>query len=257
MQAFFLEKWKASLRYVDLPGRTPARVYLHGIVCASSSDFPRIAVDPALSGRRSLLVDFFGYGYSDRPQNFGYTLEEHAETVAKLLDHLGLTGSEIIGHSMGGVVAIALASLRPDLVSKLVVAEGTLGPDPGALIRGIAAQSEKEFSMKGYHDLVQSFVDRKVRLGTVQISAPYAIYRNAVSRLSGIQSTMKDTFLRLDVPRAYIFGEKSLPDPDKDVLTAHGIQVLVVPNAGHPMMFDNPEGFARAIAQGLRVTVRA
>ena len=102
MQAFFLEKWKASLRYVDLPGRTPARVYLHGNVCASSSDFPRIAVDPALSGHRSLLVDFFGYGYSDRPQNFGYTLEEHAETVARLLDHLGLIGSEIIGHSMGG-----------------------------------------------------------------------------------------------------------------------------------------------------------
>ncbi len=111
MQSLLIERWKLFLRYLDLPGRRPARVYLHGLANASCSDFPRTAADPALSSNRSLLVDFLGYGYSDRPEDFGYTLEDHAGAVAGLLDHLGLTGCEIIGHSMGGSIAITLAAL--------------------------------------------------------------------------------------------------------------------------------------------------
>lgn len=39
----------------------------------------------------------------------------------------------------------------------------------------------------------------------------------------------------------FIFGEKSLPDPDLQVLAEHGIQIEVVKNAGHSMAWENPE----------------
>ncbi|HNX52076.1 MAG TPA: hypothetical protein PKL08_18045 [Thermoanaerobaculaceae bacterium] len=57
MRAFELPGTSSFLRFHDLPGRDPAILFVHGLGCASSCDYPRIAADPALAGRRMLLVD--------------------------------------------------------------------------------------------------------------------------------------------------------------------------------------------------------
>ena len=88
-------------------------------------------MNPSLAGYHSVLIDFLGFGFSDRPEGFGYTLEDHAQTVAELHDHLGLRHCALIGHSMGGSVAITLAAIRPEIVSRLVIAEGNLDPGGG------------------------------------------------------------------------------------------------------------------------------
>ncbi|UCF10872.1 MAG: hypothetical protein JSW65_04110 [Candidatus Bipolaricaulota bacterium] len=62
MESHRLSSPRASLRYIDLPGDGAPVVFLHGLGSASSSDFPHIAADPALRGRRSLLVDLLGFG---------------------------------------------------------------------------------------------------------------------------------------------------------------------------------------------------
>jgi len=210
-------------------------------------------MDPTLIGRKSLLVDFLGFGYSDRPENFSYTLEDHAETIAVLLDYLHLKGCWVIGHSMGGSIGIVLASARPDLVSKLVVAEGNLDPGGGIMSAGIAAQSEEQFKDNGYRDLLQGCLDYKAftAYGTLQNSAPYALYRSAASLVKGIKPTMRERFLELPIPRTYVFGERSLPDSDSERLASQGIKVLVVPNAGHRMNEDNPQGFAQVLRAAL------
>ena len=92
---------------------------------------------PALVGHHSVLVDLLGHGYSDGPQDFNYSLEEHAQTVAELLEHLALRDCVLFGHSMGGAVAITLAALRPELVSQLVIAEGNLDPGGGIISAAI------------------------------------------------------------------------------------------------------------------------
>ena len=105
---------------------------------------------------RQLLIDFLGYGYSDRPAGFGYTLEDHARTIVALIDDLALGECCLIGHSMGGGVGILVASARPHIVSLLIMAEGHLGldedgpdgPDP------IAARSEQDFVKRGFADLL-------------------------------------------------------------------------------------------------------
>lgn len=62
---------------------------------------------------------------------------------------------------------------------------------------------------------------------------------------------MRERLYSMRIPRAYLFGERSLPDADAEELPKRGIQALVVPNAGHDMMFDNPVGVAGAIQQTL------
>src|SRR5437868_6534328 len=116
MHAFRVPGIDASLCYHDLPGREPVVVYLNGLGGAASEAFPAIARAPVLARYRGLLIDLLGFGYSDRPTDFGYTIEDHAECVAALLDHLSVRRCSVLGQSMGGSVAIVLASRRPDLV---------------------------------------------------------------------------------------------------------------------------------------------
>ena len=142
----------SRIRWTEVPGEQPARVYVHGLGSVSSVYHAHIAARPELAGRRSLFVDLPGHGISDRPGHFGYTLEDHADALAAALDTAGLTGSELIAHSMGGAVAIVLAHRRPGLVSRLVLAEANLDPCPArtAGSSGIASYEEEAFVGGGH-----------------------------------------------------------------------------------------------------------
>jgi hypothetical protein len=58
---------------------------------------------------------------------------------------------------------------------------------------------------------------------------------------------MRRLFLDMPIPRSFIYGELSLPDPDMGGLQAGSVGIFIVPKAGHGMMDDNPEGFADAL----------
>jgi pimeloyl-ACP methyl ester carboxylesterase len=260
MKALFFPEIQAFIRYEDLSGESPANVYLAGLMLASHASFASVLhTSPELAESRSLFVDLLGSGFSDGPQNFGYSLEEHAGTVARVLDDLGLKGCRVIAHSMGGAVAITLASIRPELVSRLVLMESNLDPGGGLISKGIAAQTEEEFCAHGF----PSFIERvrqegiggnqesAVIAGVFQVAAPHAGYRSAVGIVKATRPTVRERLLQMSIPRAYIFGEKSLPDPDWDSLASQGVQVLVIPNAGHAMMWDNPRGTAEALNKAL------
>ncbi|MFD1271672.1 alpha/beta fold hydrolase [Streptomyces kaempferi] len=88
-------------------------MYVHGLGSASAVYNAHIAARPELAGRRSLFVDLPGHGISDRPVDFGYTLEDHADALAAALDEARVTAAELVAHSMGGAVAIVLADRRP------------------------------------------------------------------------------------------------------------------------------------------------
>ena len=252
MNALFLPQWQAYLRYLDLPGMEPACVYLAGLGLAATAAYPRTVASPGLATRRSIMVDWFGCGYSDRPENFDYSIQGHAATIAALLEHLDLKACTVIGHSMGGAVAIVLASQWPDLVGRLVLAEANLDAGGGMLSRSIATQSEADFVSRGRQQLLQQLradaingdVAAAVVLGIAQLAAPFALYRTAVSLVQGMLPGWREQLYQLPVPRAFLFGERSLPDGDADLLPAQGIRVAVVPRAAHGMMIENPEGFA-------------
>src|SRR5262245_20475809 len=149
MEALWLSGCDAFLRYSDLPGAGPALVWVH---CpgGAAAGYLQVAGQPRLAGRRAVLVDLPGFGCSDRPEGYGYGLEEQAMSVAALLDHLGLRGSVVIGHSMGGSVAITLAGLRPELAGQLLIAEAPLELGEESASRAIAAQTEEGFVGGGF-----------------------------------------------------------------------------------------------------------
>lgn len=78
---------------------------------------------PALSRRhRVVAIDLRGHGGSEKPEG-GYSMPDQADLVAEALQRLGVTGAEVVGHSLGGTVATALAERHRDLVSRLVIVD--------------------------------------------------------------------------------------------------------------------------------------
>jgi len=239
----------AKMRWVERPGDEPVRVYVHGLG-ASNAYFAEIAADPGLGAKRSLLVDLLGFGLSDRPARFGYTLEEHADALAAVLDAAGVAGATVIGHSMGGSVAIVLAARRPDLVGSLVVVEPNLDPlptAPGQLdSSGIAHYAEQDFVDRGYNRTLALVGD--TWRATMRLCDPLALHRSAVGLVAGTVPTMRELLVRLDIPRTYVEGARSTQVPRKDELITAGVRHVVVPGAGHNVMIDNPGGFVEILA---------
>jgi pimeloyl-ACP methyl ester carboxylesterase len=241
------------LRYHDLPGRPPAILFVHGLGCAGSCDYPRVAREPALAGRRILLVDLLGFGFSDRPEGFGYAVEDHARALAELVDGLGLAPLDLFGHSMGGAVAIVLAGLRPAAVARLVVCEPNLVPGGGLFSRPIAAQPEGSYLAGGHAAAVRAAREQghPIWSGSAAVASPLAFHRGAASLVRGAEPSWLAQLAALAIPRSAIYGARSLPDQDAGRLERLGLPLRVVAAAGHSMAWENPAGRAAAIAEAL------
>ncbi len=69
---------------------------------------------------RVVAMDLLGHGGSEKPTS-GYSIPEQADLVAAALGRLGVREAEVVGHSLGGPVSIALAEQSPELVNRLVI----------------------------------------------------------------------------------------------------------------------------------------
>lgn len=255
MDAFHLADVDAFLRYANRRGRTPPLVYLTGLGLSVWGTYDDCVVDAALGARQAVLVDVLGAGFSDSPEAFSYTLEDHAATIASLLDHLGLAGATVVAYSFGGAVAITLAAIRPELVAALVLAEPNLEPGGGFLSGRIAGQSEEAFRSEGFAELVAESRAKgragsrswAVTSGMMRIASPHGLHRTAVGLVKGTQPTMRERLLALGIPRTLIRGAASGPNPREAELVAGGVRLRSVPEAGHGMMWENPPAFVAAV----------
>jgi pimeloyl-ACP methyl ester carboxylesterase len=108
----------ADLEVVERGPRSASSIVLvHCFTCAINywdGMIPRLA-----RSHRVIAIDLLGHGGSEKPKS-GYSIENQADLVAQALAKLGVRNAEVVGHSLGGPIAIALAERSPQLVSRLV-----------------------------------------------------------------------------------------------------------------------------------------
>lgn len=93
-------------------------VLIHGYT-ASMNWFEQLA--PLLGqSHRVISVDLLGHGGSDKPSS-GYEITEQANAVAEALAQIDVAGATIVGHSLGGTVATAVAEQSPELATRVVI----------------------------------------------------------------------------------------------------------------------------------------
>ncbi|MCW2842338.1 MAG: lip3 [Nocardioides sp.] len=121
-----------ELSYVD-SGSGPVVLFIHGIL-GSQRQWTHL-VDELDDDQRVLVPDLFGHGESEKPLG-DYSLGAHAAAMRDLLDHLGIERVTLVGHSLGGGVAMQFYYLFPERVDRLVlVASGGLGREVNLLLR--------------------------------------------------------------------------------------------------------------------------
>jgi len=192
----------------DGPARLPV-IAIHGLT-RNSADFEAIAPLIARSGRRVLAVDIRGRGRSDRaPDPMTYSPDVYAKDVIALMELAGIERAVFLGTSMGGIITMAVAAVKPKRVA--AAALNDIGPEVSA--EGLAR--------------IAAYSGQPVVTPTWADAAAYARLHNAIA-LPHYDDADWDAFAR----RVFREGSEGSPvldyDPDIAVpMRAAGAKALV------------------------------
>jgi len=178
-----------ALAYEEAGHGEPPLLFVHGWTCDHTFFDPQ--VEHLRRAHRTIAVDLRGHGESDTPQQ-DYTMARFADDLTWLCGQLGVTKPVVIGHSMGGVIALELAAQHPDLPAAIVMVDAPIVP-PRALRDGVAPLME---ALRGpnYREAQREFVanmlflpsddpQRKARIVDRMSSAPQHVMSSAFEEI--------------------------------------------------------------------------
>jgi pimeloyl-ACP methyl ester carboxylesterase len=236
----------------------PAILLLHGF---GADRLSWLANQQALSGAgRVYALDLPGHG--ETPPIGEGALDALARATGEAIELSRLGPVHIVGHSLGGAVAIVLASMRPDLVRSLgLIAAAGLG-------RGVDAQFLTDFPKCGSVEEMEVLLRRLVtrpRLVSRQMAARVmgqlevagvrgglAAIAAELARIDSIIEPSLEIVARSSLPRMSIWGAADAIIPlDRDRLRRFGADVLVLEDAAHLPHVESPRRVNEHLLQWL------
>jgi pimeloyl-ACP methyl ester carboxylesterase len=118
--------YKNGAIHYTVSGDGPALVLLHGFL--ETVDMWKDLVPEFARSHQVICIDLLGHGKTDC-LGYIHTMEDMADAVFAVLDHLNIEKAHVIGHSMGGYVALALAERQPQLFEGLCLMNSTFEAD--------------------------------------------------------------------------------------------------------------------------------
>ena len=228
---------------VDVSGEGPPDLLcLHGLVDRLEI-WDRIA-KPLSARGRLIRVDQRGHGESDAPPG-PYRREDLAADVVSVIEHFGSTRAVLVGHSMGGIVAMTTALAYPERVAGLVLI-GTASQSKQKVAEWyerIALAGERDGSA-GLAHAIYGEKTRKVVSGDAQ---GIAHVTRALKSLYTDPLTPKLAQIRC--PVLLLVGEKDPMGPKASVIIAEELpdaQLEVIPDCGHWIHVEQPEAVLKA-----------
>jgi pimeloyl-ACP methyl ester carboxylesterase len=254
-------------------------VLLHGI---ASSSLTWEKVIPRLIEHHTVIApDLLGHGNSAKPSG-DYSLGAYANLVRDLLEALDKDRATIVGHSLGGGVALQFSYQFPDRTERLVlVSSGGLGREVHPILRAAAlygADVVLPWLSVGFDRSIATLVKTLGRVGFraspdlgemwrafVALEEPEArraflqTVRGLID-LGGQRVSANDRlYLTAELPTMIVWGEKDPLIPVAHAHRAHeampGSRLEIFPGVGHYPHLDDPEHFAAILLDFIRTTV--
>ena len=225
-------------------------VFIHGLGCSSASfykawDFNRLA-------NYSLLAfDLPGFGLSEKPEKYSYSMQDQADLCQKLLEQFRVKRVHMVAHSMGG--AIGLLLVQKFLSHSFINVEGNLiSEDCGLFSRNTIEISEQDFVKQGFFDLRQLTDGYKENCFDLVNTTPEAFYRSAKSLVQWSDSgKLLDIFNQLTVPALYVYGQDNASMPILQRLNVQ-TKTIQIPASGHFPMIENADAFYSVVADFIK-----
>ena len=117
-ESHFIELDGMRYHYVD-EGAGPTVLFVHGNPTWSFAW--RNVIKTLSPAYRCLAVDHIGCGFSDKPQDYPYRLENHVGNLVRFIEHLDLRDITLVAHDWGGAIGMGAAVRKSDRLSKLVL----------------------------------------------------------------------------------------------------------------------------------------
>jgi len=235
----------AKLAFEQTGSGSPPVVLVHGWTCNHTYFAPQR--DHLAKRHRVVSVDLRGHGESD-PSTTAYTIDGFADDVAWLIGELGLSKPIVIGHSMGGMTALALAARHAEQVSAIVVCDSPMAVPAqlGANLTTVAAELHKP-NWRATHRAFLSdalFIpaddpDRKQRILAEMTSKPDHVTQSC---FDGIIAADMDSALRAcKLPFLYLAAAVPLTDFTRLKELCPGVTIGQTVGAGHFHQLEVPE----------------
>jgi pimeloyl-ACP methyl ester carboxylesterase len=253
-------------------GEGPAVLLLHGMACDHTTWEPVIR---RLAENHTVIApDLLGHGLSDKPRA-DYSVGGYANGMRDLLTVLGIDRVTVVGHSLGGGVAMQFAYQFPERTERLaLVAPGGLGPEVSLLIRAV--------TLPGFHAALGVITlpgVRQVTTGALRgLGATGRPALRDLREIAAIVDSLKDpqarralrhvvracvdvrgqvitmvdrAYLTQELPMLVVWGDADpvIPALHADTVRqiARAARVEIIEGSGHFPHKDHPERFAETL----------
>ncbi len=250
-------------------------VLVHGFT--GSRDDWREHMAPLAGFGRTLAVDQRGHGGSSNPGDAaGYTLDQLCADLAALLSALDADPCDLLGHSMGGMVALRYVLAYPERTSSLILMDTAAGApevsEPGRKLMEGVAQLARSAGMAGVAGMMQSAMEGGGGFVPSQVAAADA-YDTSFERVRPkleqmdpeafatlgsalfAEAPVVDRLGEIRCPTTVIVGEADLPFREASQVMADGIagaELVLIPEAAHQPQLENPKVWFDAVEAHLR-----
>jgi pimeloyl-ACP methyl ester carboxylesterase len=254
--------------FVHRSGRGAPLVLVHGWMMSHWCF--RQVIEPLAAEREIIAVDLPGYGESDRPSpaTWSYDFGSYADVVDEVLRRIDLDRVDLLGASMGGGVALALAARHPERVQRLVLVDAVVYPPPvqridvklallpgigpilfkRGLVRAQFARTARGWSVRDGRLLDEDWVDyfwsRLCRAGGRE--AAHACLR----MLAALPENTAEPG-RVRAPTLLVWGDEDrlvpLASGRRLSRAIAGARLEIVPVSGHMPFHERPDEFLRIV----------
>jgi pimeloyl-ACP methyl ester carboxylesterase len=234
-----------ALRYADAGRGEPVFVCLHGL--ADTLEVWDALAGPLASRGRLVRIDQRGHGESGAPPG-PCTREDLAHDAISVLDALAIDRAIVVGHSVGGIVAMAAALAAPERVAGLVLlgTASRCSERTAAWYERIAVAAERDGGDGLMRAIYGHGTNRRAR-GDPRVIAHVArmltsLYRDPLTPRLGA----------ISCPVLLVVGEKDAMGPKasqiiRDALPPGCAELVVVPGCGHWLQIDAPADVIGAV----------
>jgi len=253
----------------DAGSGEPAFVLVHGFT-GSRDDFREHVPELARLGR-TLVLDQRGHGgTTNSGRNEDYTLDGLVADLAAAFDALGLARADLLGHSLGGMVALRFALAHPQRVASLVLMDTSPRPMPLPIPAPVRAALVKLVNEQGVHALLPSMRQRPATdvppslRRTIEQMGPDVFWHRIGRKLEAMDPVAWAELLRvlgdhppavdrlgeISCPTLVLVGAEDAPflaPADELERGIRGAVRVTIPDAAHSPQLENPPAWAAAI----------